>query len=352
MSTEEILIQAKGLCVTKGLKKILDIPSLKIKKGEFIAVTGPNGAGKSILLKTLAYLEPSFEGELFYREKQFLTNKEVLEVRRQMAMVFQDPLLLRGKVFNNVEIGLKIRGMAKTARKELVLKWLERFNIGHLANRDVRSLSGGEAQRVNLARAFVMVPDVIFLDEPFTYLDMPTKASLVRELKQILKETETTALMITHELMDIPYLADRMLVMMEGHIVQEGIVANVLLRPVSKRVAGFLGVENMWPLEQAKLVVATDLAVNQNHGTPWACIRPENILLYSELNSVGDIPNMLSGTIMDVQPYGYYYRIKLETASLQLTMMVSTVYFSNAPIEGETLIMQLPPDKIHIIWEK
>lgn len=352
MSKEEILIQAKGLWVTKGSKKILDIPLLKIRKGEIVAVTGPNGAGKSTLLKTLAYLEPSFGGELLYRAKQSLTNKDVLASRRQMAMVFQDPLLLRGKVFDNVEIGLKIRGLAKKARKELVLRWLERLNIEQLANRDVRSLSGGEAQRVNLARSFVMGPDVIFLDEPFTYLDMPTKASLVGELKQILKETETTALMITHELMDIPYLADRMLVMMEGHIVQEGTVADVLSRPVSKRVAKFLGVENVWPLEQAKLVVAGDLAVNQNQGTPWACVRPENILLSSEVNGVGDIPNILAGTIMDVQPYGYYYRIKLEAASLQLTMMVSTVHFSKAPREGETLTMQLPPDKIHIIWEK
>jgi ABC-type Fe3+/spermidine/putrescine transport system ATPase subunit len=125
-----------------------------------------------------------------------------------------------------------------------------------------------------------------------------------------------------------------------------------MLRPVSKRVAKFLGVENVWPLEKAKLVVVSDLEVKQAQGTPWVCIRPENILLYSEVNGVGDIPNIISGTIMSVQPYGYYYKIKLEADSLKLTMLVSTVHFNNAPIEGEILIMQLPPDKIHIIWEK
>lgn len=211
----------------RGNKTILQIDGFRLNKGERLALIGPNGAGKSTLLKTLALLEKPSAGAVLFRDEQ-VTESNTLSFRRRMAVVFQEPLLLNTSVYNNVAQGLKFRGIGRKAIDERVNHWLERLEISNLRDRTPLNLSGGEAQRVNLARAFVLDPDVLFLDEPFSALDFPTKIDLLEQLGELLITTKTTALFVTHDFMEIPYLTDKVAVIDSGSVIYRGEARDIL----------------------------------------------------------------------------------------------------------------------------
>jgi len=366
----DMVLSARGLSVIRGKKQLLRIPEFSAAAGEFLAITGPNGAGKSTLLKALGFLEPVSAGEIFFKGRPLKTARDVLAARRRMAMVFQDPLLLSGKVMYNVAVGLKLRGIAKDKRLKLAAHWLEKLKIAGLGDRNAHTLSGGEAQRVSLARALALEPDVLFLDEPFTYLDLPTRAALVSELKEILAETGTTAVMVTHDLNEIPFLADRLIVMMEGEIAQTGPVNRVLSYPGNICVAEFLGVSNIWPGrisggEPGRYTVtpAADKGTVLEVCTGWdggysrdrdvsVCIRPEYLTVTTDKDKHVPGTNRLEGIIVEVYPYGYSYRLKIEAGigrDLKLVALVPAAHFLKPPKPGEAAGVYIPPEKIHII---
>ena len=148
-----VLLQAEDLLVRRGGVTVLDIPALDVFSGQVLALIGPNGAGKSTLLLTLAGLLKPAQGTLFFRGERI--GNGGFDYRRHIAMVFQEPLLFDATVFENVATGLKIRGVGREEIVRTVPEYLERFGIAHLAKRSARKLSGGEAQRTSLARAFV-----------------------------------------------------------------------------------------------------------------------------------------------------------------------------------------------------
>src|SRR4030043_387728 len=193
------ILEARNLEVERGGALLLEIPSFSIGKGRNLSLIGPNGAGKTTLLQTLSYLLRPFQGEIFFRGNRIGTDHSVLEYRRKLAMVFQEPLLFDTTVFNNVASGLKIRGMRRNEIRDRVIEQLDRFGISHLSHRSAKTLSGGEAQRTSLARAFALQPEILLLDEPFASLDPPARESLVEDLERILKLTKTTALIATHD---------------------------------------------------------------------------------------------------------------------------------------------------------
>ena len=168
---QEILLKAGDLLVRRGGATVIDIPEISVVHGEVLVLIGPNGAGKSTLLLTLAGLLKPARGTLMFRGKSI--ENSGFDYRRHVAMVFQEPLLFDTTVFENVAAGLKIRGRGRTEIGRMVPEYLERFGIAPLAKRSARKLSGGEAQRTSLARAFVTKPQIVFLDEPFSSLDPP-----------------------------------------------------------------------------------------------------------------------------------------------------------------------------------
>jgi tungstate transport system ATP-binding protein len=143
----------------------------------------------------------------------------------------QQSLLLDGTVFQNIAIGLKLRGVPKASIKEKVDVWMDRFQISHLAKKNSVYLSGGEAQRVNLARAMIVEPEILFLDEPFAALDFPTKIKLMEDFKTIINGTGTTAVFVSHDLMEIDYLTNRLAIIVNGEVKQSGHTRMVLDHP-------------------------------------------------------------------------------------------------------------------------
>ena len=234
------LLQLSNLLVQREERTVLNIPSLSVEAGDVLAIVGPNGAGKSTLFLVLARLLKTTQGQVIFRD-QPIHSLHDLEYRRQIALVLQEPLLMDMLVYENVAMGLKFRKISKAQIEERVSHWLERLGVAHLAQRPARKLSGGEAQRVSLARAFVLQPELLLLDEPFTALDAPTRIRLLEDLKSVLAETRMTTIFITHDLQEARKLATRMAVLLDGRVEQIGAPQDVFDRPVNNRVAGFLG---------------------------------------------------------------------------------------------------------------
>jgi tungstate transport system ATP-binding protein len=225
------MIKLKNLTFSPSGKCILEIPNLTVKKGQVVGIVGANGAGKSTLLKIVSLLQSQTSGEILYSEKLVHAKNVNLSTRRKMSFVLQQACLFHTTVFENVASGLKMRGMPRSERKEKVNVWLEKLNITHLAKRYPGKLSGGEAQRVSLARALVTEPEILFLDEPFTGLDFPTKIQLLKELKEIIEENQITCFFVSHDLQEVNFITSRLLVLENGKIVQDGPTKEVIANP-------------------------------------------------------------------------------------------------------------------------
>jgi tungstate transport system ATP-binding protein len=234
-------LEIHDLNVRRDKRQVLEIKNLAVEKGEVLSIVGPNGTGKSSFLLALARLLQFESGELLWDGQPFKKQSD-LAYRRRIALVLQEPLLLDVSVFENIAIGLRYRGVPSAEIKNKVNHWLMRMGIESLRDRPGARLSGGEAQRVSLARAFVLNPELLLLDEPFSALDAPTRLRLLDDLKSILAETGTTTIFITHDLKEAAKLASRVAVMLDGRIVQIGAPQQVFANPANQNVAAFLGI--------------------------------------------------------------------------------------------------------------
>jgi tungstate transport system ATP-binding protein len=238
-------LEAKDLSVLLGGQEVLRVPSLQVHPNEVLMVIGPNGSGKTTLLLSLALLIKPATGTISYKGIPVTGSNHQLQLRRRLAVVFQESLLLNSTVWDNVTIGLRLRRVKGSEARERAWKWLDRFGIRSLAKRQARMLSGGEAKRVSLARAFALQPEVLFLDEPFAALDSPTRQALLEDFESVLRETRVTTVMVTHDRNEALVLADRVAVLMNGSINQIGVPGEVFGSPVDEEVARFVEAGNI-----------------------------------------------------------------------------------------------------------
>ena len=338
------ILEAKNLEVERGGTLLLEIPSFSIGKGEILSLIGPNGAGKTTLLQTLSYLLRPFEGEIFFKGNKVERNHSVLEYRRKLAMVFQEPLLFDTTVFYNVASGLKIRGMRRNEIRDRVIEQLSRFGISHLNDRSAKTLSGGEAQRTSLARAFALQPEILLLDEPFTSLDPPTRDSLIEDLENILQQTQTTAIFATHDRLEALRLSNQIAVMNAGRILQIGSPSEVMNQPVDEFVASFVGVETILSGKVIKRNGGTFVAsiegreieaVGDAHlgDSVVLCVRPENVTLSIQLSKeLISARNVFQGRIVKITPLGFYQKVQLDCGFLLVA------YITNHSLEELSLV--------------
>lgn len=233
-------VKANNIKYKRGGKQILDVEQFCLEQGEIMALIGINGSGKSTLVQVLALLQSPDAGNVFIQGEE-ATPQNMLRLRRRMAVVFQEPLLLDTTVYNNVASGLRLRRHKKAEIHSRVMEWLKRLGVDSLACSSTRFLSGGEAQRVSLARALVLEPEVLFLDEPFAALDYPTKKALHSDFYDIIKSTRISTLLVTHDPYEIPALANRVTVLEAGKIIQQGATQTLFANPVNDYVAFMAG---------------------------------------------------------------------------------------------------------------
>jgi tungstate transport system ATP-binding protein len=233
------MIEVRNIIVQRNKRAVLDVAALDIKRGETLAIVGPNGAGKSTLLLALAHLLPTTKGDILFNGKP-LKQWDELEYRRKISFVFQSPLLLDMTVEQNIALGLKFRGVSKEETHERVNRRIKQLGIESLSKRRASQLSGGEAQRVSLARAFVLEPELLLLDEPFAALDPPTRKKLIEDLSTLLAEDHRMAVFVTHNLNEAAKLSHRIAVVINGMVRQVGTAKQIKSKPADETVRAFL----------------------------------------------------------------------------------------------------------------
>ncbi|HWO41901.1 MAG TPA: ABC transporter ATP-binding protein [Candidatus Eisenbacteria bacterium] len=348
--------------MTYGSAAVLTIPSLAVEPGETLAIIGPNGAGKSTLLRVMGLLQSPTGGRIVFRSEEVTRENEPL-IRRRMASVFQQPLLLNHTLYYNAALGLRLRGLGRGQIAERIDPWLERLGIAHLASRPARTLSGGEAQRASLARALALDPELLLLDEPFSSLDAPTRETLLLDLQQILRETGITTAFVTHDLHEARLLGNRVGVLHRGKLLQLGSSDQVFARPCTEEVAAIVGVANRIPatVESAENGLINlrigDFAVrakaNLEHGRRvLVCVRAEDIRLErpgAERHSPERL-NQIRGKIETVSPWMAQFRIAVRAGNQTLTALISKFHYAGLGLtEGDEVLAWFDPADVHLI---
>ena len=355
------ILEAKNLRVVRAGTTLLDVPELTINEGEVLSLIGPNGAGKTTLLQTLCYLLKPFEGEIFFRGHKVGVGYPIYGYRRKLAMVFQEPLLFDSTVFKNVASGLEFRGVKRSEVESIVTENLKRFGIDHIGNRSARTLSGGEAQRTSLARAFAIKPELLFLDEPFAALDPPTRESLIDDLEQVLKKARTTTIFATHDRMEALRLSDRIAVMMEGKILQAGSPEEVMNHPVDELVASFVGVETVLSGKVVRAGEGTFIVSVSGKGIEAIgdayigekvilCIRPENVTLTKQDgNTLTSARNVFPGIVEKITPLGFFQRVQLDCGFPLIAYVTKSSVESLSLKDGREVNASFKATAIHVV---
>jgi tungstate transport system ATP-binding protein len=359
VNVSEAVLTAENLKVELGGTPVLQVPSFRLNDKEVVTVVGPNGSGKTTLLLTLACLLRPFSGGISYRGELLDSRDAVFRFRRKISMVFQDPLLFDTTVYNNVAAGLRIRGLSKNELKERVPKYLKMFGIEHLAKRSARKLSGGESQRTSLARALVIEPEILFLDEPFSALDPPTRHALIHDLARVLQETGTTTLMVTHVEFEAMKLSGRIVVMNGGSIIQTGSPSAVMDNPVDVFVAKLVGMEavlNGKVLESSNGSLVISIYGKQvcalGQGKPEeevnCCIRPENISVDTR-NVSGEDRNVFAGRITHVYSMGPFLKLNLDCGFPLISLVTRDAFAKLGLAEGMDIYASFRPASVHVL---
>jgi molybdopterin-binding protein len=359
----DTLLSIDNLLVEREGSRILDLDHFELSQGEVMAVIGPNGAGKSTLMMALSGLIPLQAGEIRFAG-DLVRPYHDLEFRRRLAVVMQAPLLLHASVFENVAAGLKFRRVNPAEVRSRCQEWLDKLSISHLRDRPAFKLSGGEAQRVSLARALVLQPDLMLLDEPFSALDAPTRAQLMVDLKKLLNETRLTTLFITHDLDEALALADRVAVLMNGRLRQVGPPREVFSTPSDPEIAHFTGVETIIPgrvVQQSNGLVEVDCgAFHLQAISPalpgtrvYLCLRPEDITLSlpAAAGTLSSARNVLPGTIQLLVVQGPLVRVNIR-GRVPLTALITRNSSQEMDLQvGKEIISTFKASAIHVIHQ-
>jgi putative ABC transport system ATP-binding protein len=217
MVDNEIILQTANLSRVLGAKRLVDDVSIQVYQGDVIAITGPSGAGKSSFLRLLNRLDEPTGGTVLLEGQDYRTIPPQ-ELRRRVGMVLQAPHLFPGTVAGNIRFGPAQRG--ETQSLDFIERLLEQVNLAGFANRDVRNLSGGEAQRVSLARTLANKPQILLLDEPTSALDETTEADVEALICDIIRDRNLSCLMVTHDTAQAQRMASHLMVMEAGRLVQ------------------------------------------------------------------------------------------------------------------------------------
>lgn len=309
---ERPALEIKQLKILRENRKILDVPHFALRKNECLVLFGPNGAGKSTFLRVISLLQSPDSGEIYYQDVK-AGQKNRHELSRKVAYLLQKPVFFRGTVKDNLLLGLKFRGFDGSEQQKRLDKIAGLFNLDSLLDRSPLQLSGGEKQRVHLARAFILEPEFLFLDEPFNGLDVELRENLIHEFSRIRKTIGKTTILVTHNRDEAAYLADRLAVMISGEIVQVGTVEDVFSAPATPEISRLVGQEALVEgvVENSENGLLKILAHSQ---TVYALgpqkkgdrvvltFRPEEVIIAREKPETS-VRNWFFGTVSDIRSF-------------------------------------------------
>jgi len=350
----EALLSARALRVERRSRRgafVLEIDALDLRAGEVLVILGPNGAGKSTLLRALAGLEDPSDGTI------------KSDASGAVTLVFQRPAAFAGSVVHNVGAALLGRGLARAEIDTRVGAALRRFEIAGLAQRRAATLSGGELRRLALARAFVLEPAVLLLDEPFDDLDAAGQASLSLDLRRAIADTGVAVAMVTHDLRRALLLADRIAVLLEGRLAQIDARDRVLARPRTPEIARVVGMSNL--VRGTVGAAARDdcrmIEIDAQHAVPvpareapapgsevWVGIRPEHLKV--DVGRGGQDPPIGKGIVRSVVNDGVAATVVVEWAGTELhTHLLAGRGLARSLAPGDPVALAVRPEHVHLI---
>jgi len=347
------MLEVRDTSKTFGDTSALRGVSFEVAEGEIVCLLGPSGCGKTTLLRIVAGLEQADGGQVFL---DGINLSGIPVHRRGVGFMFQEYALFPHKdVRGNVAFGLRMAGLSKAEVRRRVDQALALVGLSGFERRAVHELSGGEQQRVALARSLAPRPRLLMLDEPLGSLDRALRERLMNELRQILKSVGLTALYVTHDQSEAFAIADRVAIMQQGCIEQIGPPEAVFREPASPFVARFLGMSNLLPgqivngeagrVETAlgKLEIGDwGLGIGQS---VTVLLRPEAAQL---VNGTESAPNLLRGRVVERSFRGAHYRLVLRHASgTELAFEMDGA----APTVGDEVMLSLRPEAINLLSE-
>lgn len=324
-------------------KPLLKGISLEVAEGETICLLGPSGSGKTTLLRIIAGLENAEAGEVRWKGDEF---SSVPPHKRNFGLIFQDYALFPHlNVFDNVAFGLKMQKMGREEITLRVMESLKQVDLLNFESRRVTDLSGGEQQRVALARALAPRPRLLLFDEPLGALDRKLREYLLAELRSILQESGVPAIYVTHDQEEAFTLADRVLLLHDGEIVQRGTPADVYAHPISGWVAEFLGAGNVIRGKMLKdglvetILGTMDLPIARDQAEG----KSVSLLIHPRDVRIGDMSSPLRGTVKDVVFQQNKFKVVLKSGFY--------FYLSDPLQVGEEIGLKIQVDKIQYLDE-
>lgn len=354
------LVALRDVRVQRDAATLLDLPDFEVHEREIVAVVGANGAGKSTLLRVIGLLERPSAGTVYFRGVP-ATAQNSLVLRRRMASVLQAPLLLDATVYANAALGLKLRGVTRREIDMRLKPWLERLGIDHLAARPAQNLSGGEARRASLARALVLDPELLLLDEPFSALDAPSRESLLLDLPEILAQTAATVIMVTHDMQEAASLGRRIGVLSHGRLIQFAAAEEIFTSPANEEVAAIAGMQNRIPgiverVTPGTAVIsfaggAAEVAGEYTVGarvTLW--IRAEEIALMRTCESIAREVLSFRAKVRRVSPWISQYRVVLQAdCGWMVALIDKSRFLAHGLREGDDVLACFAPAAVCVI---
>jgi len=316
------LIKLQDIVKRYGQILALDHVNLEIEEGETLAILGPNGAGKTTLLKIIAGIENPTSGEIYYKDKK-MGEKYSIFIRRRCTMVFQKTTVFNTTVYNNAAYGLKIRGLPRNEIDRKVRDALRLVKLEGYEKRHAKKLSGGEQQRLSLARALVLEPELLLLDEPTANLD-PESTSIIEEAIRYANRMGTTILTATHNVFQVGNIAKKAALMLEGRIIEIGSMNEIFKSPslnlvrYSRLENVFIGTAKILPDGTSLIHVDDDLRIEaafKREGRVTVFIRPEDIII-SKKPIESSARNVLKGKIVEVLDLGTIVKLKVESGKI------------------------------------
>jgi molybdopterin-binding protein len=347
------VLQIHNLSKDLGEFALRDV-DLDIGPGEYLVIIGPTGAGKTILLETIAGIYPPDSGTIALkgRDITLLPPRE-----RNICVVYQDYMLFTHlTVEENIAFGLVSRKMNRDEIRKRVLGAAQLLSIDHLLHRSPDTLSGGEQQRTAIARAIVMEPVLLLLDEPLSALDARTQAVLRKELRRLHTEYGITVMHVTHNFEEVFALADRVAVMHEGRIVQCGHPDEVFRKPASEFIASFTGGENIFQgtctyQNGVSAITVGELTIISTacngEGNVYATIRPEDILISKE-SVKSSARNSFQGTITDMVNTGVLIKVTVDAGTPFVSLLTRQSSDQLRLKEGDEVYLTFKASAVHV----
>lgn len=358
MSARPIL-EGEDLVRSYGGEPVVDVARLALRPGEVTAVLGPNGAGKSTLLRILGGLERPDRGRVLFHGEPIEAGDA--RWRDARAVVFQRPYLWAGRVRDNVEYGLRIRRIPRDERRVRADAALRLLGLDALADAPVMTLSGGEARRVALARALVLEPECLLLDEPASDLDVTAHRQLLEDLERAARGANRAVLLVTHAASEAFALGDRIAVMESGRIVQEGTPEEIFETPATAFAASFTGAEfllrgRVARVEEGSVWVTLDGGADveaRGHAPAGTVVRvayrPEDVVVATtESPPRTSARNRFEMEIAALRPIGSFVRLRLQAPGLSLVAVVTRHAVEELGLEtGGRVLTQIKATALH-----